>query len=90
MSSEKHEAYEAFASHEMMSKLAGSGRKGLDIICIPNIHNCKISGAKLSSISAAEHLKQNQDTGSKVGECLCQFLPALLVFVRLCHKFDVT
>lgn len=39
-SPEKHESYEVFESHEMMTELPGSGRKGLDIICMPNNHYC--------------------------------------------------
>lgn len=41
------EACEAFASPKMMTELSVSGRKGTDIICIPNKHNCRISRSKL-------------------------------------------
>ena len=42
---EKHEAYEAFASHKLIA-LVGSGRKRTDLICIPDSCNCRISKAK--------------------------------------------
>lgn len=50
-------AYEAFESHEMMTELPGSGRKGVNIICIPNDHNY------LSNINAVKHLKTKPGHG---------------------------
>lgn len=54
------EAYKAFASHEMIAELAGSGRKGIDITGMPNDHKCGISKAKFKEHQCCETLNKNR------------------------------